>query len=140
MRNDPKVSLSIGIFAHNEENNIKRAIKSVQRSLLNIIGIKKIYVISSGSFDKTNHIVRQEAKKDKRIVLISEVERRGKSAAINHFLSCAKTKVVVTMSADLRLSKNALEEIGLPFLNQEVGMVGAHPIPSNTRYSQIGQD
>jgi len=129
--------LDIGIFAHNEEQNIEKAIKSVQASKLDMAVIKQIIVVSSGSLDRTNHLVRQMMKKDNRIKLFEEAERRGKSAAINIFLEQTKSPIVITMSADLKVSKNAIEEIAKPFLNEEIGMVGAHPVPSFSRKGEI---
>jgi len=132
-----RINLDIGIFAHNEEQNIEKAIKSVQASKLDMAVIKQIIVVSSGSLDRTNHLVRQMMKKDNRIKLFEEAERRGKSAAINIFLEQTKSPIVITMSADLKVSKNAIEEIAKPFLNEEIGMVGAHPVPSFSRKGEI---
>lgn len=44
------------------------------------------------------------------------------------------------MSGDLRLHAKALEEIALPFLQEEVGMVGAHPVPSPSRNGQLNRE
>jgi len=140
MKQRKKIPITVGIFAHNEEQNISRAIDSVLQSQTEAVFIEKIIVVSSGSFDKTNQIIRKLKLKDPRIKLIDELERGGKSAAINTFIREAHSEVLVTMSADLRLAKHALEEIGLPFFHNEVGMVGAHPVPSNTRYSTIGEE
>jgi poly-beta-1,6-N-acetyl-D-glucosamine synthase len=135
-----KVPVAVGIFAHNEERNIERMLKSLLASSLKQVEIQKIVVVSSGSFDRTNRLVRKFAEKDKRIILIEEAERKGKSAAINVFLRAIKTPVAITISADITVSKAAIEEIGLPFLNEEVGMVGAHPIPQPNRLSTIGAE
>ena len=135
-----KVNVSIGIFAHNEEKNIDRLMKSVLKQKLNNVSIIEIVVISSGSFDKTNRIVRKYISSNSNIRLLDDVQRKGKSEAINQFLKIAKSEVVITISADLRLHPSAVEEIGLPFLNNDVGMVGARPKPSNIRSSDIGEE
>ena len=132
--------MAVGIFAHNEEANIVCAVTSVLSSQVELVKLKEIVVVSSGSFDRTNHLVREMMKKDKRIKLYDEAERHGKSAAINLFLQRIKTPVAVTMSADLKLSPKALEEIGRPFLNPDIGMVGAHPVPHNLTRSEIGAE
>lgn len=134
------IQLSLGVFAHNEEHNIEKALNSIQKSRLDTVRVKQIIVVSSGSIDRTNKIVRKLAEKDSRIVLFEEARRKGKSAAINLFIHQATAPVVVTMSADLRLAKDALEEMGQLFLHDEVGMVGGHPIPTNTRFSEIGAE
>lgn len=130
----------MGVFAYNEEANIEQAISSLQKQEYEYVQLKEIIVVSSGSWDKTNRIVRSLAKKDKRIKLLIEPVRAGKSAAINLFLRKAKAPILVTMSGDLKLNKRTLEEIGEPFLQPEVGMVGGHPVPRGTKYSQVGRE
>ena len=134
------IKVSVGIFCHNEEDNIGRALTSVVNSKTEIALIEEIVVVSSGSFDRTNRIIRQFARKDKRIVLIDEAERKGKSSAINLFLHAAHGEVLVSMSGDLKLKNDAIEEIALPFLNSEVGMAGGHPVPMNARFSSVGKE
>ena len=135
-----KISVSIGIFAHNEENNIARILDSVLIQKTDIVSIKEILVISSGSNDKTNQIVRSYQQRNKKIFLIDQLKREGKSSAINLFLRLAKGKILVTISGDLRLAKDCIEEIVLPFLHPEIGMVGGHPKPSNVAHSQVGKE
>jgi cellulose synthase/poly-beta-1,6-N-acetylglucosamine synthase-like glycosyltransferase len=135
-----RIEVGIGVFAHNEEQNIEKAITSIQNSKTDLVYLKKIIVVSSGSFDRTNQLVRQKMAHDNRILLLDEAERHGKSAAVNIFLEQATEPVVVTMSADIKLAPRALEEIVRPFLNPDVGMVGAHPIPLQTKKSFIGKE
>lgn len=134
------IKVSIGIFCHNEENNIARAITSVLQSQTTHAVIREIIVVSSGSYDKTNGIVRKFEKKDKRIRLIEEVERHGKSSAINLFVRSVRGDVLISLSGDLKVHKQAIEEMTVPFLNPEVGMAGAHPVPTNCRFSSVGKE
>lgn len=134
------ISVDIGIFASNEELNIEQCIKSVLKAETKIARIRQVWVVSSGSMDLTNRIVRRLMKKDGRIKLIEEATRSGKSNAINQFLRVAKAAVLVTMSADLRLTRKAIEEITCPFLSEGVGMVGAHPVVSKARKSQVKEE
>lgn len=135
-----KISVSLGVFAHNEEINIERLLSSIKNQELEVAFIKEILVVSSGSYDKTNKLIRQFAKKDKRIKFIEELERNGKSSAVNLFLRKAKSQVLITISSDLRLHKETIEEMVLPFLHKDVGMVGGHPKPCNVRKSEIGKE
>lgn len=132
--------VAIGVFAHNEETNIGPVLTSILKSKLKAVQIKQIMVVSSGSYDRTNRRVKLFMKRDKRIKLIDEAERYGKSAAINTFLMAVSSPVVVTMSADLVLQSQALEEICLPFTNPAVGMVGAHPVPRDTDKSSLRKE
>jgi poly-beta-1,6-N-acetyl-D-glucosamine synthase len=134
------LTIAVGVFAHNEEQNIENTVISILGSKLELVKIKEIVVVSSGSNDRTNQIVRGLMKHDKRIKLLDEAERNGKSAAINIFLEYTTAPIVVTVSADVRVSKKAIEEICRPFLNPDIGMVGAHPVPMNCAHSQIGRE
>lgn len=132
--------VSVGVFAYNEEKNIEKALESLLKQKLQQVVIEEILVVSSGSYDLTNKLIKRMARLDKRITLVEEIRRKGKSSAINRFLRLAKFPIVVTMSADLRLHPQAIEEVVLPFRHQAVGMVGAHPKPANARYSSIGRE
>jgi cellulose synthase/poly-beta-1,6-N-acetylglucosamine synthase-like glycosyltransferase len=50
----------------------------------------------------------------------------------------SKTDILIAISGDLRLHTRAVEEICLPFLHPDVGMVGSHPVPINTQHNPIG--
>ncbi len=135
-----RVTMSVGVFAYNEARNIAKVLDSLLKQKLDYIQIKEILVISSGSFDRTNEIVRQYARKHKQIQLIDQLQREGKSAAINEFLHRAKANVLTIISADLRLHTRALEELGLPFLHEDVGMVGCRPVPVNIQSNPLGAE
>jgi cellulose synthase/poly-beta-1,6-N-acetylglucosamine synthase-like glycosyltransferase len=133
------LKVTIGIFAHNEEKNIRSTLDSIEKQVLDLAIIEEILVVSSGSNDKTNELVVQKSQLNPKIKLYTQAERHGKSAAINLFLSHAKSPIVVTVSADLRLNKKAIEEIVIPFLQPDVGMVGAHPVPTNSTRTPMGR-
>lgn len=134
-----QLKVTIGIFAHNEEKNIKATLDSIEKQVLNLAIVEEILVVSSGSNDKTNALVIKKSQSNPKIKLYTQAERHGKSAAINLFLSHAKSPIVVTVSADLRLNKHSIEEIVIPFLQSDVGMVGAHPVPTNSTRSTMGR-
>jgi poly-beta-1,6-N-acetyl-D-glucosamine synthase len=132
--------VSIGVFAHNEESNINRVIESILNQKTEVAKIKEVLVISSGSHDRTNALVRKLVKKDKRIKFLEQFKRQGKSSAINLFLQMSTSKIVIVVSSDLRLHSDTVEEMTLPFLHPDVGMVGGHPIPCNSQHSRIGRE
>lgn len=133
-----KLRISIGIFAYNEEKNIQQLLDSITQQKLKQTQITEILVISSGSTDQTNQILRKIAKKNKKLKLISQKKRLGKASAINLFLDCAKENIVITSSADILLSKNAIEEIIKPLNKANVGIVGSRPIPVNNPNTFFG--
>ncbi|NMC35715.1 glycosyltransferase [Candidatus Beckwithbacteria bacterium] len=133
------IKVSLGVFAHNEEKNISKVLNSILKQKTEIAQITEVWVVSSGSHDKTNRIIRQFSKKDKRIKLMEQFSRIGKTSAVNTFIRRAKSSVLVIISADLRLHTHAIEEIITPFLHANIGMVGAHAIPTNIASNPIGQ-
>ena len=132
------ISISVGICAYNEEKNIGRLLRALLNQETNKIRIKEIIVISSGSTDRTNEIVREFTKLDQRIRLITQPKRMGKASAVNEFLKNAEGDVCVLESADTVPAKNALEKLCIPFRDKTVGLTGGRPIPTNDRNSFIG--
>ncbi|HEV3089356.1 MAG TPA: glycosyltransferase [Candidatus Elarobacter sp.] len=130
-------SIVVGIMAYNEAANIGRTVRSIQEQT--VAGrINRIIVVASGCTDDTCAIVARMAAADPRIVLVEERLRAGKTVAINTFLAAAHESVVVIPSADLILERTTLEHLIAPLDDPRVGMVGAHPVPTNERDTFIG--
>ena len=132
------ISVSIGICAYNEEKNIGKLLDKLLSQKTEKIRIAEIIVVSSGSTDRTDEIVREYSKKDDRIKLITQPKREGKASAINEFLKVAKADVCVLESADTLPLDNIIEKLCLPFYDEKVGMAGGHPIPTNDRNKFTG--
>ncbi len=131
-------TVSIGVMAYNEEKNIARCLEALQKQKVESGTIKEILVISSGSTDRTDEIVREFAKNDERIRLIRQPKRMGKASAINEFLKHATGDIVIVESADTIAAEKTVEHLLRPFKDKTVGMVGAHPIPVNKRDNFLG--
>ncbi|MCL4382171.1 MAG: glycosyltransferase [Patescibacteria group bacterium] len=125
------IEASIGVMAYNEEQNIARCLEAILSQELNKAQIKEIFVVASGCTDKTIPIVKRLAKTDKRIKLLIQKERLGKSSAVNLFLKHAKGKIVVCAGADTIPQEDVIEKLARPFSNPRIGMTGARPIPSD---------
>ncbi len=130
-------AIVVGIMAYNEAGNIGRTLESLQRQTL-APRIARIIVVASGCTDATPAIVAGMAAADPRIVLIEETVRAGKTAAINTFLAAILEPIVVIPSADLILEPETLERLIAPLDDPQVGMVGAHPVPTNAPNTFIG--
>ncbi len=126
-----KLTCSIGILIHNEAENIAILLDSLRCQNLNKVAISEIMVVSSASSDGSDDLVRSFEKKDKRIRLITEPERKGKSSAINTFLEHASEHIVVIASGDIIPAEKTIENMVTPFFEQKVGMTGCHPVPVN---------
>lgn len=132
------IVVSVGIMAHNEEKNIGRLIESLLGQKQDSVKISEIIIVSSGSTDKTNQIIKRFKNKDQRFKLFIQKQRFGKAEAVNLFLEKAKEEIVILVSADLLLQKQTLEKLATPLKNKNVGIVGAHPIPVNSEDTFTG--
>ena len=133
------ISCCIGIMAYNEEANIAAILEALLAQKTIKIKIEKIVVVSSGSTDRTNEIVRQYQNKSDIIDLVTQEEREGKASAINLFMSLNKQyEIIVFESADTIPQSGTIEALITPFEDPQVGMVGGHPIPTNDPDSFIG--
>ena len=133
------ISCCIGIMAYNEESNIAAILEALLNQKAIKTKIEKIVVVSSGSTDRTNEIVRQFQSQSGIIELVLQKEREGKASAINLFMSLNKQyEIIVFESADTVPEIGTIEALVAPFEDPRVGMVGGHPIPTNEPDKFIG--
>jgi poly-beta-1,6-N-acetyl-D-glucosamine synthase len=125
------LTCSIGIMAYNEEANIGRLLEAMVSQQTKNVAVTEIVVVASGCTDGTELIVRNWAKRDHRIRLLSQEKRLGKAFAINAYLPQAKERIVVLCSADLLPKADAIEQLVAPFIDSEVGMTSSRPVPVN---------
>jgi len=128
---------SLCICAYNEENNIDGLLASIEKQKPTHYSIEEIIVVSS-STDNTNSIVKKHEKKDKRVKLIVEKEKKGKVAAINTFLSKAKYKNCILTSGDVLFAEKTAHYLTKELENPDVGICGSHPTPLNKKKGLIG--
>lgn len=135
---DP-IEFSIGICAYNEEQNIERCIRTVFTQRLQGFVLKQILVVSSGSTDRTDEIVRSLAAEFPVITFLPQEKREGKNSAINLYLDNMTSKLAVMLNADnVFASDESLQKLLEPFRDPMMGMVGGHPIPTNDPSTKIG--
>lgn len=132
------LKVSVGVPVYNEEANIGQFLKSLLAQELKQVEIEEIVVIASGCTDQTTPIVRQFKKKDKRIKILEQSRRVGKTVADNLFFHKAKEKILVLCCADTLLGKDCLENLVAPFLDPKVGITGARIIPLNDKRTLAG--
>ncbi len=131
-----RLTCSVGVIVYNEADNIEKLLRSLCSQETSIAEIKEIIVVSSACTDGTDDIVR--AFNDPRVQLISESERRGKSAAINKFIHHATGEILIVESGDTLPAKSTVEKMVRTFLDPKVGMVGGRPVPENSLSSFVG--
>lgn len=130
---------SIGVIVYNEAGNIAKLLLSLQNQHLDKVIIDKIIVVSSASTDGTDEIVKDFVEKDSKIKLITEPERRGKSAAINTFIKNAESEILVIESGDTIPAADTVEKMVSVFFDEKTGMSGGRPMPENSRKTAVGK-
>ena len=118
--------ITIGIPTYNGERTIRKCINSV---LSQISKGDEIIIVASGCIDNTEKIVKGMVKKDKRINLITEPERRGKSSAINLIIKNATSDIIVQTDDDVVLEAGAISFLLPHFKDKLIGAVSGNPIP-----------
>ena len=132
------MDVSVGVMAYNEGNDIAGLLRALGAQKTQSVRISEIIVVSSGSTDATDDIVRGFAQEDHRIRLVRQQRRMGKASAINVFLKRARSRILVMIGADTVPSRTAIEMVCKPLTDKRVGIVGGRPIPTNSADTVVG--
>ncbi len=98
MKNKKHLPLvSVVMTAYNAAKFVASAVASIQKQTY---PKWELIVVNDGSSDKTGNILKNIAKKDKRIKLISYTKNRGASYASNLGLASARGSLIARMDAD----------------------------------------
>jgi cellulose synthase/poly-beta-1,6-N-acetylglucosamine synthase-like glycosyltransferase len=82
----------------------------------------EVLVVSDGSTDRTERIVRERATRDPRVRLLS-IPRSGKAAALDRGALAATGEILVLTDANALLAPGSLARLVEPFADPEVGGV-----------------
>jgi cellulose synthase/poly-beta-1,6-N-acetylglucosamine synthase-like glycosyltransferase len=133
-------SITVGICAYNEESNIEQSVRSVYSQILQGFSVNEVIVISSGSTDRTDEIIKNLMLEYNNLRLIRQEKREGKNSAINCLLNNKCTEIIILLNADNVLAQNdSLSNLIRPLIDsKDVGIVGGHPVPTNPKKSIAG--
>jgi len=112
--------VTILVSAYNEEVVIKERIENILE-LDYPEGKLEAIIVSDGSDDGTNDIVKRF--EDKRIRLVSFEERAGKVNALNAVIPLSKGEMIVLSDANTSFRKDVLKRLAARFGNEETGCV-----------------
>lgn len=133
------MDITVGICAYNEVQIIERSIRSVYSQILDGIRIKEVIVVSSASTDGTDDVVEKLMKEFPTLKLIRQEKREGKNSAINCYLDAKTTDTVVMLNADNAFgTEQSLQNLVAPLRNDDVGITGSHPVPTNDMSDKVG--
>lgn len=133
-----KIPLTIGVAVYNEGQNVENFLRSIINQRLTKATVSEIIIVSSGSTDKTNKIIKSFSLKNLRIKLIKQARRLGKASAVNLIIEKAKEDIIVLASADLFIPEDTIEKLVAPLKNAGIGIVGSHPVPLNNPNTFFG--
>ena len=128
--------VTVGICAYNEENNIGRLLDNILEEQ-NLPIESEIFVVCSGCTDNTVNIVNRYTKRDHRVHVYVENERKGKASAVNHILSKARGYKILFISADTLPKKACFKRLLSRMQNPNVGIVCGNPVPVNSSTSLV---
>lgn len=132
------MKVMMGIPAHDEENNIDKLLKFLVSNCMH--DVDSIYVISSGSKDRTNEIVEHYSKNFSKINLLVEEERNGKASALNNLLDVLEYdyEALVCLGADNIPQEGSVNSL-IECLKQDgAAIVGGRPVPVNDEKKLMG--
>lgn len=130
-----RVSLTIGIPAHNEVNNLPFILQSILAQKQTSYRIERIIVICDGCTDDTVKIARAISKKYSIITVYDDKKRLGKAERLNQIYSKSKSDYLLTLDADILLERTNEIEIMVVEMQKRKGTkaVGARIIPTNPK-------
>ncbi len=133
--------IAIGIMVHNEAGNLPALLTALEKVRLPGCGLDPVVVVSSGSTDGSDDILRQWQAREPRNRLLLEARRTGKASAINLFLRALppEVEICVLVNADLLPEPDAIARLVAPFVDPRVGMTGARPMPTNPRSGMLNR-
>jgi cellulose synthase/poly-beta-1,6-N-acetylglucosamine synthase-like glycosyltransferase len=118
-------TVSIGIFAHNEEATIRTVLDGFLGQRVSCVVIESIIVVCCGCTDQTLPLVSTVMREQQRVEMVIRQKREGKIAAINAFLETADTDVLILASADVVPAPDLVERLALPLTEEpSVAMTG----------------
>jgi cellulose synthase/poly-beta-1,6-N-acetylglucosamine synthase-like glycosyltransferase len=117
---DALPTVTVVVAAHNEEHCIAQKVRNILEHDYPCEDLEVI-IVSDGSTDRTESIVRSLA--GPRVRLVTQPQRQGKNAALNRGTTVAQGEIVVFSDADAMLTAGALQHLVAPFCDATVGLV-----------------
>ncbi len=126
-----RMTVTVGITAHNEEENIV----SVLLSLLNQTGedfsIERVLLICDGCSDRTFQRAVELTSQMPHLEVIDKPDRKGKVARMNELFAANKSDLLITLDADIALGNAHFVEEMVKAIkeNGSAVLVTAHQVP-----------
>lgn len=126
-------SVSVVICAYNEERNIGALLSTLLKER-----VREIIVVASGCTDRTAEIAREFQAAYRRIKVLIEDVRNGKTSAINLALKHVTSEFVIFLPADVRPTEGGVARL-IEGFRPEVGIRVGRPVPVDETSNTMGR-
>lgn len=128
--NKKMINVTVGIPAHNEEKTLGYLLQDVLTQESHNHVVTEIIIMCDGCTDRTADVARKIGETDKRIVVIDDGKRCGKTGRLNQIYRRVKSDIVITLDADIRIRKNTFDALAREFINDaSISLAVASPNP-----------
>ena len=103
-------SISVVLPAHNEEENIREAVRQALEAAEAVSRHQEVVVVDDGSTDATGHLAAELAARDTRVRLVSHERNGGYGVAVRSGIEASRMKWVFLTDADLQFDLGELAE------------------------------
>lgn len=125
------IRVSVGVLAHNEEGLVGPVVAAYITQQTCLAEIVEVVVVSCGSTDGTDLVVRRLAVDEPKLRLVSRPHREGKLDAIRAFADIADGDVLLISGADTVPTSTVVECLVAPFAaDPGLGMTGGRVCPA----------
>jgi cellulose synthase/poly-beta-1,6-N-acetylglucosamine synthase-like glycosyltransferase len=127
---DKKVTVTVGIPAHNEVHTIEGVLRAICGQIQKVYVLERVIVFCDGCTDGTDKKVQAFAQEYPIVSLVNDGKRTGKAERLNQLYVMNTSDVVVVCDADTLITDDGvIESIVSCFRDSHVGIVGARDIP-----------
>ncbi len=132
--NNEKITLTIGIPAYNEKENITGVLNSILKQKQESYVLEKIIVFCDGSNDGTQNVVKSLIKKNPKIELVDDGRRLWKLRRLMQLYEINTSEIVMVFDADVILGSNVvIEKMMGCFNDPQMVMVNVNSVPVEPR-------
>jgi glycosyltransferase involved in cell wall biosynthesis len=132
-----KKSVTIGIPAYNEEENITFLLGDIQSQSRNNWILDQIIVYSDGSTDKTVELIKKQ--NIGKINIIQSKYRKGVSYGQNLIMRKTKSDILFLLNADITIKNKKLFDKIIPKFDEDTGLVSIRvtPVKATTFFERV---
>ena len=129
-----QTTISIGIPAYNEQENIGYLLDDLLSQHLSHLSLRQILVYSDGSQDNTENIVSQYSAIHPQIKLISGSKRQGIGHGLNRLFKNMDSDIGIILNADIRINdKDFIKKITQPIVRLGIDLTSCPIVSIKTK-------